>query len=612
MDGMKQRKRFAEMESLLDGYFRCHLAPVMRETQAYLTKRQGEEMKEYSTSLGGILGMMASAAQPLADPYQTLKVTGEWNSKTTEDYLGMCKDRILASEEMQHDLAYMAGAWRDAVVGEIGRERYDELSRQIGCDLAYAYIDYRVEQLMIDRLVKERMPKSSADYIIRKAAESSLLGLSQTLGRSPLAAEIEARGEAAYRPSKLEKGTAKVLGASADTVMMGGVGSWATFARFVSTDVALSAVASHFEPEKPEGLSVERCISKGVFGSDENVFDGFRREAAAMPSDENTLVAEANGQLRKKIPIATFDFANWWKADKAELPWGRAFTQTFTQAERGQTERYKDVPLVVAPGQEEAYLNDLAGKNKTAAAQPRREQTRPETEQGEQEEQRGKEETEETGERQAALPREETAQDEQAAQTNGNGWDGLMRSLGLNGMGEVLGNPGYILAMLPDMLLGMFTGRTQSLGIKDNLLPIASIVAGMFVRNPLLKMLFIGMGGANLLNKAGHEALRGRTEGQANTAHGNGVQYRRYPDEPLNPRIVNPVLQGSTLIATIDRVPCTVQLGRTVAEAYRAGALPLNTLANAVLAQSDRLRQIASQNYDSGQQETVVRTRGIQ
>ena len=602
---MKQRKRFAEIESLLDGYFRCHLAPVMRETQAYLNRRQGEEMKEYSTSLGGILSMMASAGQPLADPYQTLKVTGEWNSKTTEDYLGMCKERILASEEMQHDLAYMAGTWRDAVVGEIGRERYDELSQQIGCDLAYAYIDYRVEQLMIDRLVKERMPKSSADYIIRKAAESSLLGLSQTLSRSPLAEEIEARGEAAYRPSKLEKGAAKVLGASADTVMMGGVGSWATFARFVGTDVALSAVASHFEPEKSESISVERCISKGVFGSDENVFDGFRREATAMPSGENTLVAEANGQLRKKIPVVTFDFANWWKADKVEMPWYRAFTQ----AERSRTERYKDVPLVVAPGQEEAYLNDLAGKNKTAAAQPRREQI---AEQGEQGEQRGKEETEETEERQAVLPHEETAQGEQAVQTNGNGWDGLVRSLGLNGMGEVLGNPGYILAMLPDILLGMFTGRTQSLGIKDNLLPIASIVAGIFVRNPLLKMLFIGLGGANLLNKAGHEALQGRTEGQTNTAHGNGVQYRRYPDEPLNPRIVNPVLQGSTLIATIDRVPCTVQLGRTVAEAYRAGALPLNTLANAVLAHSDRFRQIASQNYDNGQQETVVRMRGIQ
>ena len=42
-------------------------------------------MKEYSTSLGGILSMMASSAQPMSDPYQTLKVTGEWNSKTTED-----------------------------------------------------------------------------------------------------------------------------------------------------------------------------------------------------------------------------------------------------------------------------------------------------------------------------------------------------------------------------------------------------------------------------------------------------------------------------------------------------------------------------------------------
>ena len=95
----------------------------------------------------------------------------------------------------------------------------------MGGDLAYAYMDYRVEELMIDRLVKERMPKSSADYIIRKAAESSLLGLSQTLNRSPLAEEIEARGEAAYRPKGWEKGAGRVLGATADAVMMGGAGS---------------------------------------------------------------------------------------------------------------------------------------------------------------------------------------------------------------------------------------------------------------------------------------------------------------------------------------------------------------------------------------------------
>ena len=143
-------------------------------------------------------------------------------------------------------------------------------------------------------------------------------------------------------------------------------------------------------------------------------------------------------------------------------------------------------------------------------------------------------------------------------------------------------------------------------------MPIASIVAGMFVRNPLLKMLLIGLGGVNLLNKAGHEALQKRTEDKLYGDYRKDAQYRRYADEPLNPRIVNPVLQGCTLVATIDRVPCTIQLSPTVADAYHTGALPLNTLANAVLAKSDQLRQIASRNYDDGQQETIVRTRSIQ
>lgn len=585
-------------------YFHSHLAPVMRETQSYLTRKQGEEMKEYSTSLGGILSMMASSAQPLSDPYQTLKVTGEWNSKTTEDYIEMCKSKIFASKEIQHDLAYVAGEWRSAVVGEIGRERYDALSGELGCDIAYAYVDYRVEQLMIDKLVKERMPKSSADYIIRKAAESSLLGLSQTLSRSPLAEEIERRGEAAYRPSRLEKGTAKVLGASADSLMMGGVGSWATFARFVGADVAISAVTDHFASKEPEDLSVEQCISKGVFVSNGNVFEGFRKEAAAMLSKENTLVAEANGQLQKKIPVMSFNYMDWWKTGKKEVPMWYGNNRE-SEEERKQAERYKGVPLVIAPGQEEAYLQGMARHKVTATGQARTE--------GEQREkvQKVEEEVQEqTVPADEEAREEQTVQEVQAGQTNESGWDTLVRSLGLEGLGDITGNLGYILAMLPDILLGVLTGKTQSLGIKDNLLPIASIVAGVFIKNPMLKMLLIGMGGANLLNKAGHEML-GREQPSRSTDGGN-VQYKHYTDEPLNPRIVNPVLQGNTLIATIDRVPCTVQLSPTVADAYRAGALPLNTLANAILAQSDRLRQIASQNYDNGETETVVRTRGIQ
>ena len=318
MEGIKHSRQFAETESLMDNYFVCHIAPVMKQTQAYLNEKQGEEMREYSTSLGGILSMMATAGQPLGDPYQTLKVTGEWNSKTTEDYIAMCRERIVSSEEMQQDLACIAGQWRRAAVQEIGRERYDELSEKLGCDLAYAYVDYRMEQLMIDRLVRERMPKSSAEYIIRKAAESSLLGLPQVLGRSPLAEEIAARGEAAYRPSKAEKGAAWALGATADTVMLGGAGSWATFAKFIGADAAVSTVVGYLEKDKPEGPTVEACISKGVFGIDGNVFDTFRKEAAAIPPKENGALAEANNVLHKKIPVCEFDFTKWMEVGNTQ------------------------------------------------------------------------------------------------------------------------------------------------------------------------------------------------------------------------------------------------------------------------------------------------------
>ena len=385
--------------------------------------------------------------------------------------------------------------------------------------------------------------------------------------------------------------------------MLGGVGSWATLAKFVGADVAISAVADHLESQEPEPISAEQCISKGVFDSKRNVFDDFRREAAKIPVKKNATIIEANGQLKNKIPVPDFDFMEWMQERNMSFPW----PQVRPAGTGMRAERYKDVPLVIAPGQEEAYLRDKARKSGTAEG----EATVKSTKESQETEQREKVEK---GERQAVITQEEKKQEEQPSQGNGNGWDGLFGTLGLNGMGDTLGNLGYVVAMLPDVLLGAFKGKSPSLRPGDNLLPIASIVAGIFVRNPLLKMLLIGMGGANLLNKAGHEALRGRTEAKinVNADNGNDVRYRRYADEPLNPRIVNPVLQGGTLVATIDRVPCTIQLSPTVADAYRAGALPLNTLANAVLAKSDQLRQTAAQNYDNGQQETIVRTRGIQ
>ena len=47
----------------------------------------------------------------------------------------MCRERITATPETVEDLSLLAGEWRNAVVAEIGRERYEELSKELGGDL---------------------------------------------------------------------------------------------------------------------------------------------------------------------------------------------------------------------------------------------------------------------------------------------------------------------------------------------------------------------------------------------------------------------------------------------------------------------------------------------
>lgn len=603
MEEIKNRERFAEMERIIGDYFDCHLAPVMRDTRSYLNRRQAEEMAEYSTSAAGILGSLAAAGNPMMDPYQTLKVTGEWNSKTTEDYLEMCREKIADNEEIQSDLALMASEWRTAVVGEVGRERYDELSGQLGGDLAYAYMEYRVGQRMIDRLVRESMPKSSAEYITRKALQNTLFGLAATMNRSPLAAEIERQGEAAYKPSGLEKGAGHVIGAGIDALTLGGAGSWVKFAGYVGADLAFSALTSSGSRDKEE-MTVEECISKGVFGCDGNVFDGFRKDAGKIRGDKNPYILATNERLARKIPVRTFDFGDRMKENTM------TYNPSWNFAGKDERDgRYKDVPLVIAPEYREAYLQDMEKRkenkeNPSLAATS--EQSAGQTD--------GKEiPVEEKAKEEAATdPHRESQPEHQAANTNGNGWEEFFSTLGLDGLGDTGRNLGYVMAMLPDILVGMFTGRTKSLDIGDNVLPIASVVAGIFIKNPLLKMLMIGLGGANLMNKAGHEALGWKRDENPSGKEIRPTKYKEYADEPLNPRISNPVLQGSSLVAVIDRVPCTIQLPGKAVDAYRAGALPLNTLANAVLARSDRTREMMERNFESGERETVTRTRGIQ
>ena len=462
-----------------DKLFRTKVLPIMNKVMQDLRLKQSEEMAIHTSSLPYIMagaagpnGGMSAQAASLA----SLRYTGKWNSKHTEDYIQMVKD---------------------------------ELKKQ------HITVTPEIEKMMIEKMIKDEIPKSSIDYIMRKAATNTIFYLPQALNKSPLENHITAQAEKRYNPSTLEKGTGYVLGAAADYMTMGGIGgSWSGAAKFVGVDLALNA-----------------AIDK----------------VGAKETDDVPLIIAPEHRAEYKA----------------------------TQAKRNQ-EQPKPKPKENTPTVErttETQVQPVKEQKEVAQTQPE-------------------------------------AQQEQPQQTNQNGWSGLLSSVGLNGISDIGHNLGYVLAMLPDMLVGIFTGITKSLGLKDNMLPLASIVAGMFVRNPILKMVLIGMGGLNLLNKAGHEALdnhKGVSYGQGGNANVRG-NYKVYEDEALNARISQPQIKGNCLIATIDKVPCTIALPDRVVDAYNQGALPLNTLANAVLVKNDQMRQIAAENYAASEQQAQTRT----
>lgn len=467
-------------ESSNDKLFRTKVLPIMDKVMADLRHKQLEEIGRHTTSLPYILaaaagpdgGMAAQAAS-----LDTLRYTGKWNSKHTEDYIQMVKD-------------------------ELKKQKIN--------------VTPEIEKKMIDKMIKDEIPKSSIEYIMKKAATSTLFYLPQALNKSPLENHISEQAEKRYNPKGWEKGTGWALGATADFLSTGGMGGgWGTAAKFVAVDVAMNA-----------GL-----------------------DALGSSADD-------------------------------------------------------DVPLIIAPEHRADYKKQK--ENQTAKPENKPQSTttaKQEVKQDPPQEQSGEKQNETV----TTTTQPQEPQPEQPQQTNQGGWTGLLSSFGLNGLSDIGNNLGYVLAMLPDMLIGAFTGKSKSLGLKDNLMPLASIVAGMFVRNPIMKMILIGMGGLNLLNKAGHEAIddhRGQSQGAGSSTRAN---YKVYQDEELNARIIQPQIKGNCLIATIDKVPCTIALPDKVVDAYNQGALPLNTLANAVLAKNDQMRQLASENYEA-QQRTETRT----
>ncbi len=569
-------RKLAEAEYCLMKYFIQHIKPIMDEENAAVAKEQREELRDYSGSAAGFMRSIASASKQamLDDSLQQLRNGNGPCAMTDEDYLARVHDRILGNQSIIGDLETLADVWREAVVEDIGQKRYDSISATIGADLALSYVDSRMEDFMLEKMAGERKPKSAAEYIIRKGAENSLFGLPMLCQRSPLEAELAQRADSQFKPTDGAKIGAKAVSAAADIASMGGAGSWNALAHALGFEAAFGAVEHYSEKQSTpvRGLTIDECIQEAAWGKHSNVLTNARKEFSMLGSREEGFVPAVNEKLINKMEYGGgIDLHSHWINGKATVwsPFG------WQDPNKEPEDKANKVPLVIAPGKEQEYLDWKEAEDEKLKAAPIEKKTVlmesvTETEQMHQD------------------PKPQ--QEHPMSETNHNSWSHFLQSFGLDGFGDIGRNLPYVLATLPDMLVGLFTGKTESVGLKKDMIPLASILLGLFIKNPLLKMLLIGMGGANLINQMGHESL-GRQEAQE---RGN---YKIYADQPLNPRISEPAISGNVMVATIDGVPCQIALSETAAKACAAGALPLNTLANAVLAKHDQGNAMARENY---------------
>ena len=578
MSNKKVPQDFIELEHYFSKYFDAHIAPLADKA---VKDADASYLKEYGSlvSDSGLLG-----AVTLSGPRAAAAVAKSQSLDSYQNYWSNIQKsfqkRFESSSDFKADFGKLIDAYQKAMIDKMGKEQYMAESRKYGQDLATWYVNNKILEKSLNRMAAHGAPKDSVEYLFQKGKQLSILGLTQPSDWDGMRALQEQQ----YKPSKTEKMAAYGVGGLMDFAVMP-VGGMKTAIIGTTAGAGIDIVFSSGNNRQ----NVDALVSCSVFGNSWTLPETRKELVDAKDSDYLTAL---NAGMKKKVTLTNPSPALKQIAENNRFPLKGTFLT--------ETDDRDDIPMIVAPGMEEAYRRDLARlKQETPKSEKPKKKAEPIP---------------------APTPHQSTINSPSSAElnsyqqnyqyqpqrVNNNGWGGLFDSVGLTGFSDVFKNLGYVLAMLPDMMIGMFTGKTKSLSVQQNLLPIAAIVMGMFVRNPLLKMLLIGLGGANLLNKATHEIL-------GETPSTKEVRYCPYADERLNARISHPQLNGNLLVATIDGVPCTVTLQESVVDAYQKGILPINTLANAVLAKYDEQRMEVEQNYERRMAESEHReiSRGI-
>jgi len=555
----------AETKNTSKDTFTSVVVPIMDKVRSDIQHKLEQEQKQHGQTFSSMMmgGVGPDGGATAAANYDArLRSTGQWTSKTVDDYIAMVK-------------------------AELKRKGVE--------------VDAVMEKKMIDHLVKQQMPKSTTEYILRKAATGTIFYIPERMQTTSMQDHINKEGEKKHNPSLWEEVAGNILSWAANAASTAGFGGF-----FGQTAIDAGVAGS----EHVAAGQQEKFLAKQRELGTKEVAEAAKKDVAIpkwmlTQMGFNRLADATDEQLAIAAKWASGN-ADWYRKrvkkalDKGSrtLPANQNSPVMSVGEGTIRCKQYETFAQAIAKEQgkreEEAAEKAIQEAAEYDTAQAQHQATSTENEQ------KGKEEQASQG----ASSQETATQNAATSTGNYSGWEQLSSMLGLNGFGDTFQHLGITLATLPDMLVGLFTGRTKSIGLnKNTMMPLAALVSGTFIKNPMLKIPLMLYGGASLVNQVGQEAIaeyrKDSTPAQTTT-----MRYRQYADEQLNPRITNPHVEGNVLIVDIDHVPRIVTMPPMLADAYQSGAIPLNTLANHILAKSDAMQQ----NVVKGQQEEASKT----
>lgn len=714
-----------QLESVTNQYYAKHIAPILereikliKEHNTKIVKEAYKEAKKNSAEttlsrifIGGELSVEANA-QSIA------------NRKMAEAGYDAVLDRALKKiyrdKNINADFGRLTAYYDALLHAGLGEKRYKEatarVKKQFGKDeeIASHYVGLKLQELLVQQLVRRNMPKNDVEYFLRKSIDNTISFSLASLGKAiavhngkmkptPVSDEVHDRALNDYNASPAAK-TAAFLGgylleAPVTGVFGGGVKAAAKkiagyelagkgieygVSKFMGGDAYIDNISNYSKlvfgntkvfsalnddsrkynnhatenmviingelrnkikgrstPQVSSVLKTYRSVLDPARGSSTKLFNtiAFSIQSKMLPIKRDTSIpkfmlyntSKANRSLAatfyaqmkdmsdKKlsekvlngrrvtfsyVAQRAYDYAR--AADSLDHRQGKATVSIKTafkndiQKTAGITmpkENHKkeEKSRVSSSGNEVKNNSKVVASDKTA-------------QQGKEQNPRGQQVS--VSPQQQGHPHDRNNFTEGQIPSNMQGWSSAIDNMGMGEMSDMRRNMGYVIAMLPDILIGMFTGKTPNFKLEDNLLPLASIFGGMFFNgSPLARLFLLAYGGSALLKNSSKEVL-GNLDGSA----GKTTQrvYKQYGDEMLNPRIVQPVMKGNTLVASIDGKPMVIRISNTAVDAYEKGAIPLNTLANAVLQKYDASNNTVSFGYESqiskleaGQQTTI-------